>query len=114
MCGRQPEAGWPTMPHHHVGSIEQQREGALATHTQHAHSTLERSRTMHEEQEQQVIAAMEQREDDDLSSTPQFADDREMALYKMRHSAAHIMAEAVLAVFPEAKLAIGPPIEDGF
>src|SRR5262249_5582331 len=32
----------------------------------------------------------------------------------MRHSAAHVMAEAVKAIFPDAKLAIGPPIEDGF
>ncbi len=35
-------------------------------------------------------------------------------LYAMRHSAAHIMAEAVLSMFPEAKFAIGPPIENGF
>lgn len=35
-------------------------------------------------------------------------------LYRIRHSAAHVMAEAVLEYFPEAKLAIGPPIEDGF
>ena len=35
-------------------------------------------------------------------------------LYKIRHSAAHVMAEAVLEYYPEAKLAIGPPIEDGF
>ena len=35
-------------------------------------------------------------------------------LYRQRHSTAHIMAEAVLAVFPEAKYAIGPPIENGF
>jgi threonyl-tRNA synthetase len=35
-------------------------------------------------------------------------------LYKLRHSAAHIMAEAVLGLYPEAKIAIGPPIEDGF
>ena len=35
-------------------------------------------------------------------------------LYRQRHSAAHIMAEAVLGVFPEAKYAIGPPIENGF
>jgi len=35
-------------------------------------------------------------------------------LYRMRHSAAHVMAEAALELFPEAKLAIGPPIEDGF
>ena len=33
---------------------------------------------------------------------------------RMRHSAAHIMAEAVLEIFPDAKLAIGPAIEDGF
>ena len=32
----------------------------------------------------------------------------------MRHSAAHVLAEAVLKLFPEAKLTIGPPIEDGF
>ena len=35
-------------------------------------------------------------------------------LYRIRHSSAHIMAEAVLDRFPEAKIAIGPPIEDGF
>src|SRR5664279_6039171 len=35
-------------------------------------------------------------------------------LYRIRHSAAHILAEAVLERFPEAKIAIGPPIEDGF
>ena len=35
-------------------------------------------------------------------------------LYRQRHSTAHIMAEAVLAVFPKAKYAIGPPIENGF
>ena len=35
-------------------------------------------------------------------------------LYRMRHSAAHIMAEAVLEMFPEAKFAIGPPIDNGF
>lgn len=38
----------------------------------------------------------------------------ETELYRIRHSAAHVMAEAVLEYFPEAKLAIGPPIEDGF
>jgi threonyl-tRNA synthetase len=35
-------------------------------------------------------------------------------LYRMRHSCAHVMAEAVLEMFPGAKLAIGPPIENGF
>ncbi len=32
----------------------------------------------------------------------------------LRHSAAHIMAQAVLELFPDAKLGIGPAIEDGF
>ncbi|MBC7812565.1 MAG: threonine--tRNA ligase [Burkholderiales bacterium] len=35
-------------------------------------------------------------------------------LYRIRHSTAHVMAEAMLERFPEAKIAIGPPIEDGF
>ena len=33
---------------------------------------------------------------------------------RMRHSAAHVMAEAVTDMFPEARLGIGPPIENGF
>jgi threonyl-tRNA synthetase len=32
----------------------------------------------------------------------------------MRHSAAHVMAEAVQSIFPEAKFGIGPAIENGF
>ncbi|MEN8233905.1 MAG: threonine--tRNA ligase [Actinomycetota bacterium] len=32
----------------------------------------------------------------------------------LRHSAAHVMAQAVLGLFPGAKFAIGPPITDGF
>ena len=36
-------------------------------------------------------------------------------LYRIRHSAAHIMAQAVMEMFPgEADIAIGPPIENGF
>jgi threonyl-tRNA synthetase len=35
-------------------------------------------------------------------------------LYRIRHSAAHVMAEAVLEFFPQAKYTIGPPIENGF
>jgi threonyl-tRNA synthetase len=38
----------------------------------------------------------------------------EAGRHVMRHSAAHIMAQAVLGLFPDAKFAIGPPIEDGF
>ena len=35
-------------------------------------------------------------------------------LYKLRHSAAHLLAQAVLEIYPEAKLSIGPPVENGF
>ncbi|HEX7555554.1 MAG TPA: threonine--tRNA ligase, partial [Leptolinea sp.] len=35
-------------------------------------------------------------------------------LYRIRHSTAHIMAEAVREKFPTAKIAIGPAIDDGF
>jgi len=38
----------------------------------------------------------------------------ELDLERLRHSTSHVMAEAVLEMFPQAKLAIGPPIEDGF
>jgi len=33
---------------------------------------------------------------------------------RMRHSAAHVLAEAVTKLFPESQLTIGPPIQDGF
>lgn len=36
------------------------------------------------------------------------------AIEILRHSAAHIMAQAVKSIFPEARLAIGPSIENGF
>ncbi|HWQ28285.1 MAG TPA: threonine--tRNA ligase [Dehalococcoidia bacterium] len=39
---------------------------------------------------------------------------REERLLRMRHSAAHVMAEAVLDLFPGAKFAIGPAIDNGF
>ncbi len=35
-------------------------------------------------------------------------------LQRMRHSAAHVMAEAIQEIFPDARFAIGPAIEDGF
>ncbi len=35
-------------------------------------------------------------------------------LQTLRHSAAHILAQAVKRLFPEAKLTIGPPIDSGF
>jgi len=35
-------------------------------------------------------------------------------IWKKRHTAAHVLAQAVLQMFPDARLAIGPPIDDGF
>jgi threonyl-tRNA synthetase len=35
-------------------------------------------------------------------------------LYRIRHSCAHVMAQAVVEMFPEAKYTIGPPVENGF
>ncbi|KRV50341.1 threonine--tRNA ligase [Wenjunlia vitaminophila] len=40
--------------------------------------------------------------------------DSEDGLAIMRHSTAHVLAQAVQELFPEAKLGIGPPIKDGF
>ena len=41
-------------------------------------------------------------------------DSTEEGRHVMRHSAAHVMAQAVLDLFPGAKFAIGPPISEGF
>lgn len=38
----------------------------------------------------------------------------ENKLETIRHSASHVMAEAVLSIFPDAKFGIGPAIDDGF
>ncbi len=35
-------------------------------------------------------------------------------LYRLRHSAAHLLAQAVLELHPDTKLGVGPPIENGF
>ena len=39
---------------------------------------------------------------------------KEERLYRIRHGLAHVMAQAVLEMFPEGKIAIGPPIDNGF
>ncbi|OIO72544.1 MAG: threonine--tRNA ligase [Elusimicrobia bacterium CG1_02_37_114] len=40
--------------------------------------------------------------------------ENKIELEKLRHSTSHVMAQAVLELFPGTKLAIGPAIEDGF
>lgn len=42
------------------------------------------------------------------------ADDKSNDLEMMRHSTSHVMAGAVKTLFPDAKFAIGPAVEDGF
>ena len=51
--------------------------------------------------------------DTDVEVTPVGAD-TEDGRSVIRHSAAHVLAQAVQEMFPEAKLGIGPPITDGF
>jgi threonyl-tRNA synthetase len=41
-------------------------------------------------------------------------EEKDEKLMKIRHSMAHVMAEAVLEMFPDGKIAIGPSIENGF
>ena len=51
--------------------------------------------------------------DSDVEVTPVGADTAD-GRSVIRHSAAHVLAQAVQGLFPEAKLGIGPPITDGF
>lgn len=50
---------------------------------------------------------------DNCTLEPVFKEDDD-ALQVLRHTAAHVLAQAVKELFPEAKLAIGPAIENGF
>ena len=47
----------------------------------------------------------------DVTAVPADSDDGRSVI---RHSAAHVLAQAVQELFPQAKLGIGPPIADGF
>src|SRR5712691_11659810 len=49
-----------------------------------------------------------------MAKTERTADHGDEALYALRHSAAHVMAGAVLELFPGAKFGFGPPVQDGF
>lgn len=46
--------------------------------------------------------------------TPIYFDDSPECLEVLRHSCAHLMAQAIKALYPEAKFFVGPVIEDGF
>jgi len=45
---------------------------------------------------------------------PQDATPKMTDLERIRHSAAHVLATALLKIWPEAQLAAGPPVENGF
>ena len=49
-----------------------------------------------------------------MAKTDRKADHGDEKLYALRHSAAHVMAGAVLELFPGAKFGFGPPVKDGF
>jgi threonyl-tRNA synthetase len=49
-----------------------------------------------------------------MSHTAQSERYEESEIYRIRHSCAHVMAQAVVEMFPEAKYTIGPPVENGF
>ena len=67
-----------------------------------------------------VIATIDDEERDlvtpvaDGSAVSIVTDRSERGLYTIRHSTAHVLAQAVLDLFPGATFGIGPPIEDGF
>ena len=68
-----------------------------------------------------AIAALVNHEEKDLSHTikqnceiSMIKDESDEGLYIMRHSCAHLLAQAVTELFPNAKPTIGPPIEHGF
>jgi threonyl-tRNA synthetase len=71
--------------------------------------------------EKTVVAMKVNGESKDLAYTVQDGDvvdaitiDSPDGLNILRHSAAHVLAQAVQTINPEAKLGIGPPIKDGF
>jgi len=68
-----------------------------------------------------AIAALVNDEEKDLSylltqncKIDPIKDNSDEGLYIMRHSCAHLLAQAVTELFPDAKPTIGPPIENGF
>jgi len=68
-----------------------------------------------------AIAALVDEEEKDLSyllsqncKIDIITDDSKEGLYIMRHSCAHLLAQAVTELFPDARPTIGPPIDDGF
>jgi len=60
------------------------------------------------------LQTIEAKNIDISEATPIYFDDSEDALEIIRHSAAHLMAQAIKELYPEAKFYVGPTIENGF
>src|SRR5690606_37541371 len=79
--------------------------GALGAHWRAACGRLSLTPSHHERNwRTQMAEAIESHVD--LKSLP-----KEERLNRMRHSAAHVLAEAMVELFPDAELGIGPPID---
>ncbi|WP_257395329.1 threonine--tRNA ligase [Campylobacter lari] len=50
----------------------------------------------------------------EINLTPIYFDNSKESLEVIRHSCAHLMAQAIKSLYPEAKFFVGPVIEDGF
>lgn len=53
-------------------------------------------------------------EDQEIAEKVQHLSEDELELYQVRHSLAHVMADAVMQLYPGTKLGFGPPVENGF
>ncbi len=53
-------------------------------------------------------------QDDEIAREAESLQDDARRLYCIRHSLAHVLAQAVMEIRPGAKLGFGPPIETGF
>ena len=49
-----------------------------------------------------------------LEGTPIYFDNSQESLSIMRHTCAHLMAEAIKSLYPEAQFFVGPVVEEGF
>ena len=49
-----------------------------------------------------------------LEGTPIYFDNSQESLSIMRHTCAHLMAEAIKSLYPEAQFLVGPVVEEGF
>lgn len=93
----------------------------LTSQDRSAGSILEWLQKQHAEAATEAVAARADGHLLDLTAPLPAADKIEVLTFEdevgrevYRHTASHVMADAVRSLFPEAKLAIGPAIEDGF